>query len=113
DNLRRLAQCNVAEDESFRKNVLDQLSPSQRDYCLTIREAMLKIRNGQEEGGGGGGGSGGGSGGGGGGGSQQHQQHHQQQQHHNHHNQQQQQGIRHVWLYSHRDDFSILYHFWS
>ncbi|KAF9429846.1 hypothetical protein BGZ94_009242 [Podila epigama] len=71
DNLRRLAQCNVAEDESFRKNVLDQLSPSQRDYCMTIREAMIKVRH--EEGG----------------------------------------GQMHVWLYSHRDDFSILYHFWS
>ncbi|KAF9184078.1 hypothetical protein BGZ51_003580 [Haplosporangium sp. Z 767] len=42
DNLRKLAHCNVAEDESFRKNVLDQLSPSQREYCLTIRESMLK-----------------------------------------------------------------------
>ena len=67
DNLRKLAHCNVVEDDSFRKNVLDQLSPSQRDYCLTIREAMLKVR--QED--------------------------------------------EHVWLYSHRDDFSILYHFWS
>ncbi|KAI9238231.1 MAG: anticodon binding domain of tRNAs-domain-containing protein, partial [Podila humilis] len=71
DNLRRLAHCNVAEDESFRKNVLDQLSPSLRDYCNSIKEAMLKIRH--EEGG----------------------------------------GHKHVWLYSHRDDFSILYHFWS
>ncbi|KAG0039161.1 hypothetical protein BGZ82_009421 [Podila clonocystis] len=71
DNLRRLAHCNVAEDESFRKNVLDQLSPSLRDYCNTIKESMLKIRH--EEGG----------------------------------------GHKHVWLYSHRDDFSILYHFWS
>ncbi|KAI1316493.1 hypothetical protein EDD11_009906 [Mortierella claussenii] len=70
DNLRKLAHCNVAEDDSFRKNVLDQLSPSQRDYCLTIREGMLKLR--QEDG-----------------------------------------GQKHVWLYSHRDDFSILYHFWS
>ncbi|KAF9911928.1 hypothetical protein EC991_001834 [Linnemannia zychae] len=70
DNIRKLAQCNVAEDESFRKNVLDQLSPSQRDYCLSIREAMLKVR--QEDG-----------------------------------------GQKHLWLYSHRDDFSILYHFWS
>ncbi|KAF9400248.1 hypothetical protein BGX21_004672 [Mortierella sp. AD011] len=49
DSVRKLAQCNVAEDDSFRKNVLDQLSPSQREYCLTIREAMLKAR--QEEGG--------------------------------------------------------------
>ncbi|KAG0224647.1 hypothetical protein BGW42_004971 [Actinomortierella wolfii] len=71
DALRRVANCNVAEDDSFRKNVLDHLSPSQREYCGQIREAMLKVR---EEGGG--------------------------------HN-------RHVWLYSHRDDFSILYHFWS
>ncbi|KAF8983829.1 hypothetical protein BGZ46_009397 [Entomortierella lignicola] len=70
DSVRKLAQCNVSEDDSFRKNVLDQLSPSQRDYCLTIREAMLKVR--QEDG-----------------------------------------GQKHVWLYSHRDDFSILYHFWS
>ncbi|KAK5827528.1 hypothetical protein F5H01DRAFT_98323 [Linnemannia elongata] len=70
DNIRKLAQCNVAEDESFRKNVLDQLSPSQREYCMSIREAMLKVR--QEEG-----------------------------------------GQKHLWLYSHRDDFSILYHFWS
>ncbi|KAG0372018.1 hypothetical protein BGX24_000851 [Mortierella sp. AD032] len=70
DNIRKLAQCNVADDESFRKNVLDQLSPSQRDYCLSIREAMLKVR--QEDG-----------------------------------------GQKHLWLYSHRDDFSILYHFWS
>ncbi|KAG0308416.1 hypothetical protein BGZ98_008036 [Dissophora globulifera] len=59
-----------AEDDSFRKNVLDQLSPSQREYCLAIREAMLKLR--QEDG-----------------------------------------GPKHVWLYSHRDDFSILYQFWS
>ncbi|KAF9926747.1 hypothetical protein FBU30_003741 [Linnemannia zychae] len=70
DSIRKLAQCNVAEDESFRKNVLDQLSPSQREYCLSIREAMLKVR--QEDG-----------------------------------------GQKHLWLYSHRDDFSILYHFWS
>ncbi|KAG0215957.1 hypothetical protein BGX28_007183 [Mortierella sp. GBA30] len=70
DNVRKLAHCNVAEDESFRKNVLDQLSPSQREYCLSIRDAMLKVR--QEDG-----------------------------------------GQKHVWLYSHRDDFSILYHFWS
>lgn len=70
DNVRKLAHCNVAEEESFRKNVLDQLSPSQREYCLSIREAMLKVR--QEDG-----------------------------------------GQKHVWLYSHRDDFSILYHFWS
>ncbi|KAF9353081.1 hypothetical protein BGX34_011807 [Mortierella sp. NVP85] len=49
DSVRKLAQCNVVEDDSFRKNVLDQLSPSQREYCQTIREAMLKIR--QEEGG--------------------------------------------------------------
>ncbi|KAF9430611.1 hypothetical protein BGZ76_000773 [Entomortierella beljakovae] len=70
DNVRKLAQCNVAEDDSFRKNVLDQLSPSQREYCLMIRESMLKTR--QEDG-----------------------------------------GQKHVWLYSHRDDFSILYNFWS
>lgn len=70
ENVRKLAHCNVAEEESFRKNVLDQLSPSQREYCLSIREAMLKVR--QEDG-----------------------------------------GQKHVWLYSHRDDFSILYHFWS
>jgi len=69
DSVRKLAQCNVVEDDSFRKNVLDQLSPSQREYCQTIRDAMLKIR--QEEG-----------------------------------------GQKHVWLYSYRDDFSILYHFW-
>ncbi|KAF9969485.1 hypothetical protein BGZ73_008146 [Actinomortierella ambigua] len=71
DALRRVANCNVAEDDSFRKNVLDHVSPSQREYCGQIREAMLKVR--EEDGG---------------------------------HN-------RHVWLYSHRDDFSILYHFWS
>lgn len=70
DNVRKLGQCNVTEDESFRKGVLDQLSPSQREYCVAIREAMLKVR--QEDG-----------------------------------------GQRHVWLYSYRDDFSILYHFWS
>ncbi|KAF8940243.1 hypothetical protein EDD21DRAFT_369155 [Dissophora ornata] len=70
DNVRKLAHCNVTEDDSFRKNVLDQLSPTQREYCLTIRESMLKVR--QEDG-----------------------------------------GQKHVWLYSHRDDFSILYHFWS
>ncbi|KAF9148939.1 hypothetical protein DFQ26_002155, partial [Actinomortierella ambigua] len=66
DALRRVANCNMAEDESFRKNVLDHVSPSQREYCGQIREAMLKVR--AEDGG---------------------------------HN-------RHVWLYSHRDDFSIL-----
>lgn len=49
DTLRKLTQCNVVEDDSFRKSVLDQLSPTQREYCMSIREAMHKVR--QEEGG--------------------------------------------------------------
>ncbi|GET03001.1 serine/threonine-protein kinase [Rhizophagus clarus] len=66
--LRKMSDCNVLEDESFKNKILDIAPLHQKEYVLEVQDILKKQRN---------------------------------------------QGHKHVWLHSHRDDFGILYQFFS
>jgi translation initiation factor 2-alpha kinase 4 len=67
--LRKMSDCNVLEDESFKCKILDIAPLHQKQHVLEVQDMLKKQRN--------------------------------------------QEGYKHVWLHSHRDDFGILYQFFS
>ncbi|RIA85582.1 kinase-like domain-containing protein [Glomus cerebriforme] len=69
DLLRKMSDCNVLEDESFKNKILDIAPLHQKEYVLEVQNILKNRRN--------------------------------------------QEGHKHVWLHSHRDDFGILYQFFS
>ncbi|CAG8506866.1 2265_t:CDS:10, partial [Dentiscutata heterogama] len=69
DLLRKIPDCDVLDDESFKSKILDMASPQQKEYLSNIQNHLKKLRTIENN--------------------------------------------KHVWLYSHRDDFGILYQFFS
>ncbi|RIB06418.1 kinase-like domain-containing protein [Gigaspora rosea] len=67
--LRKIPDCDVLDDESFKSKILDMVSPPQKEYLSNIQNHLKKLRT--------------------------------------------MENNKHVWLYSHRDDFGILYQFFS
>ncbi|CAJ0865463.1 15178_t:CDS:10 [Entrophospora sp. SA101] len=69
DLLRKFIDCNVLEDESFKSKILDIVPAHQKEYIITVQDALKKQRY--------------------------------------------QENSNQVWLYSHRDDFGLLYQYFS
>ncbi|CAG8465302.1 15816_t:CDS:10 [Cetraspora pellucida] len=62
--LRKISDCDVLDDESFKCKIFDLVSPQQKEYLSSIQSYLKKLRS--------------------------------------------KEGYKHIWLYSHRDDFGLL-----